>query len=552
MLYFTQGLTSVRLNRVAYLAASPRLSDLISCKFIILKHPFLYYEIKQGEVMTEDNVLGHLQQRLSVLDEEAERKTHYKDGTEYAVRPIFYRLKKHVDRFLEGEDVENVDIIPGLRGVGKTTLFYQLYNEFKHRFEQGNILYLTCDQINHYLDSSLNEALDVYEKRILGKNIENLDSEVLIFIDEAHYQDNWAPIIKSFADRSDKVMVIVTGSSSISLELSTDLSRRANVETLYPLRFFEYELFKNREEEGETVSPPRNLSQNLFKACFKDVSGDPDVRDNLIDKHSTKLRTQYFTQFGNDPEIELEKFLLNGGFPFCLSKRREEVYEDIFEVLNRVTTEDLEEFTNLGDKALKKAIPVLNLIAGAEDEISLQSITQSLEGISKSRVGDIIKAYQRAGVLHVAEPIGTAEQIQSKASKYFFSSPTIQASLLWNMGRMNRDNETLGSLLETEVAGQLFRRAKTNEETIEEVFYDYQDGGADFVVKLSRGEKCVIEVGWGDKSSKGVNQVANTLENVGGDYGLVVNSSDSDYTEVEVDGETKPVYFVPKQTFVML
>ena len=51
------------------------------------------------------------------------RLAHYVgEGTwKYPNRPVYYRVKKYVDDFLAGQREVRWIIIPGLRGVGKTT-----------------------------------------------------------------------------------------------------------------------------------------------------------------------------------------------------------------------------------------------------------------------------------------------------------------------------------------------------------------------------------------------------------------------------------------------
>ena len=45
----------------------------------------------------------------------------------FKLREEYYEIKRNVDDFLEGEDNNRYIILPGLRGVGKTTLIYQIY-----------------------------------------------------------------------------------------------------------------------------------------------------------------------------------------------------------------------------------------------------------------------------------------------------------------------------------------------------------------------------------------------------------------------------------------
>lgn len=63
----------------------------------------------------------------------------YRNETKIKRRSAFFKLKKHVDNFLEGSSENRFIVMPGLRGVGKTTLLFQLYDclidEKRHRTE---------------------------------------------------------------------------------------------------------------------------------------------------------------------------------------------------------------------------------------------------------------------------------------------------------------------------------------------------------------------------------------------------------------------------------
>ena len=44
-------------------------------------------------------------------------------------RDEYWKIKKHLDIFINGKNTENRFIVmPGLRGVGKTTILFQLYD----------------------------------------------------------------------------------------------------------------------------------------------------------------------------------------------------------------------------------------------------------------------------------------------------------------------------------------------------------------------------------------------------------------------------------------
>ena len=500
--------------------------------------------------MDQDNALGYVNRQINTLDSVAERETRYPDsGTDFAYRPIFYRLKSRVEDFLEGKYSNNI-IMPGLRGVGKTVLMFQVYNKFKKEFDDAHILYLSCDNITGPVNSTLEDTLDVYEKRILGERIENIRSKVLILIDEAHYQNNWDNIAKSFSDRNkENVMFIITGSSSLSLEMSTDMSRRSDTERTYPLRFYEYELLKSKNKEDGLIYPPTDNANKLFSACFKDI-GSPSTREDLLNTISSGLRREYFPEVDNDIEIELENFLTVGGFPFCLGRDKDKIFEKTIEISRRVTDQDIIELSDLSVTSVKRGMAILQYLADAE-ETSGNNIASRIGNVSGTTVGNILNAYEKAGMIHKINAAGSTSKVQSKPSKYFFTHPTLQSSFLWLTGDFDMKSETLGNLLETAVADILLRRKHTNSNIISEIFYDYKDGGADFVVKTADQRKIIMEVGWGDKSKKGIKQVSNSLDNVGGDYGIVVSDSAREREMVEVNEEEKPIFFVPKEVFIV-
>ena len=46
-------------------------------------------------------------------------------------RGIFQPVAREIRNFLQSKIQKNVIIIPGLRGIGKTTLLFQIYDHFK-------------------------------------------------------------------------------------------------------------------------------------------------------------------------------------------------------------------------------------------------------------------------------------------------------------------------------------------------------------------------------------------------------------------------------------
>ena len=74
-----------------------------------------------------------------------------RDGKKLKYRFEFEEIKNSIDEFIEGNELNRFIVLPGIRGVGKTTLLYQAYyyllNE-KHILP-NQIIYLSCDDLNN-------------------------------------------------------------------------------------------------------------------------------------------------------------------------------------------------------------------------------------------------------------------------------------------------------------------------------------------------------------------------------------------------------------------
>jgi len=140
--------------------------------------------------------------------------------------------------------LRRIEVIVGLRRVGKTTLMYQLIH---HLIESGisplNILYFSFDLEN----VNIVEMLKEYEEKVLKNKIR--DSSVYLFFDEIHKLTGWENKIKVLYDLYPKVKIFLSGSASLNIMRgsSESLAGRAKYHYLPPLKFREYLRFKNIE-----------------------------------------------------------------------------------------------------------------------------------------------------------------------------------------------------------------------------------------------------------------------------------------------------------------
>ena len=134
-----------------------------------------------------EEILKYVQNQLVQAPFRLRTYTQDEQGKKYPQRNIYIKIEKYLRDFLHGPNAQDRwIIIPGLRGVGKTTILAQLFLKHHQEAGQQRMLYISLDEVVNVLGSSLKDVLTVYE-RILGESFEKLTAPVFIFIDEAQY-----------------------------------------------------------------------------------------------------------------------------------------------------------------------------------------------------------------------------------------------------------------------------------------------------------------------------------------------------------------------------
>ena len=114
------------------------------------------------------------------------------DGKQLDCRDGYHRIEGYVDEFLNGYEDDRFIIMPGLRGLGKTTILLQIYDYLinEKKIKQNRVLYLSVDELRAYFGGRLIDVIDVFVNEIHGTSLVDLDEEVFILIDESHYDKN--------------------------------------------------------------------------------------------------------------------------------------------------------------------------------------------------------------------------------------------------------------------------------------------------------------------------------------------------------------------------
>ncbi len=452
-----------------------------------------------------------------VFDEKGKRMLH---------RNAYVRLAMHLQNFLAKKSNIRWLTMYGLRGAGKTTLLAQLYEQTK--IENKRKLFLSVDQALGIFGVSLKEILEVYEE-ILGGSFEQLTEPVFLFLDEVQYDEKWGLLLKTIYDRSNKVFIVATGSSALSLQASTDVVRRAVFEKLYPMSFTEFIKIKKQKTES------KGLSQSLREVLFN--SADAKSVFEGLKNLETKTR-QYWIDLNSQ---EIDQYMKFGTLPFMVALNNEAlVYDQIKKTLERVVSVDIPHITQFAADTVSKIPMVLYAIAETE-QLSLNSMAKNME-ISRPIITSILETLERTETIWRVYPHGSHMSQVRQASKYLFTSPAFRAMYFNFIGNTRLQDDYKGKLFEDTVGLYLNRlfSGKPNSS----ITYDGAVGGADFIVRDGKNF-FVIEVGTGEKSFK---QVETTMrkKGVNAKYGILISRS-----PLAVD-EAKNIVSVPISYFLLV
>lgn len=466
-------------------------------------------------------VEGLLRETKQVLEQRIRDRATAKP---YPERTMHVLTEKNIREHLEGRKSANWIIIPGLRGVGKSTLLAQLYLKLLRAKEAGIASYKDILLIHFSLDevatiqSNIREVLEAYEK-LIGINISTSKNPVFIFLDEVHYDPTWTSTLKIIHDKNPNVFIVCTGSSAISLQANTDESRRISIQRLYPASFAEHVMMRYGR-----FPTPAGLKAEIKKVLWASESAI-DVFSRL--KH---LEPKVNDVWGKIPADELLYYLIRGSIPFASALPDEQdALGKVQRTIESIIKIDLPLFKNFDNKTLKIIMPLLWKLANAGD-ISLRGLSTELQ-IDEKTLASILDSLEKTELIIKLLPFSESRngrlgmKITTKPNKYLFMSPTMRAAILNAIGGRGYINEKIGYLLEDAVG--LYFYKELMERHVASVMYIKDDSNlsADFIVEYARSF-IPVEVSWTD--NKKCSQVLSSMNEIDKcKYGLVLcNCSD--------------------------
>lgn len=451
----------------------------------------------------KEKLIRFLQEQIAQADFKARAYVFDEHNKKNPTRNCFVKLQMYIENFLHGNSAARWLLLSGFRGVGKTTLLSQLY--FENSNPHINRLYLSVDQVTQMLGVTLEEILLAYEE-LLGTVFERLDKPTLLFLDEIQYDKKWAITLKTTVfDRTNKIFILATGSSALSLESNPDVARRALSENVFPMSFTEY--LKIKEGKFEI----KGLTAKIRNALFESSSAE-NVFHKL--KESEKDVRIYWT--GID-RLEVDRYMKYGSLPFAVKLQNEGlVYDQIKKIIDRIISMDIVELGQFTTEIITR-IPELLYTVAATDSLNILNVAKDLN-LNRETVINILSALEKSETLVRVYPYGAHGTQVRKPSKYLFASPAFRSMYYNFIGNTITEPAYMGKLLEDTVGFYLNRYLSGKSYSIT---YDSAQAGADFIIRKGL-QNIIIEAGYG---KKGFAQIEHTFSRVQAKYGIAISMS---------------------------
>ncbi len=477
-------------------------------------------------------------------------------------------------------------VMPGLRGVGKTTLLAQLYNHPALGMLPAKKIYLSLDTLS-LTEASMNDFVEIIRH---WRHEIYRDEAFFIFLDEVHFDPQWATACKVIFDKIARVFLVCTGSSALSLRLSSDSARRLDVVKIHPLHLTEAVIIDQINRDFQKLTLPvkgldRHLQEGLFDAqnaeqvysklssCRQQVSAyyraieqvDPiygDYPDNqsmitrLLDDYINGYRTLPFfnsrsNQLTTPKQLGLIQSLANES-----EKDLSIVKSRILRTIRQTISEDVLRLFNAEPTGLNfqlrsstvNLLPRLILILANSANVSLAKIGKELGDTHQKTLKMMLKVLMISEMISEISPLGASLAKNSRTPKYLFCAPALRQSLVpLNPSSLIDQNDystrLRESLLEDTIMMYLERLfgQPADKRSIE---YDSEKNGASFIITPTglMSNAVIIETGYQKKNAK---QIHKTLKK-GGRYGLVVTTG----TDLRLDKFNRAVY-VPLEYFLL-
>lgn len=435
----------------------------------------------------------------------------YYKNKKFNPRSEFNEIKEFIDDFLDGDNINRFITLPGLRGVGKSTILFEIYDYLfnEKNIKPENILYISCEQLDNIEECDIYTTINDYIMNFHNSSLKTLDHEIFLLIDESHYDKNWSLAGKMIYDQTKKIFMIFTGSSALNLEYDAEASRRIINYNINPLNY----------------TQQLKLKYNYYPIEFSNSLKDLLFTGNAEDAMRLEKETSHdLLNLRGYESSDWDNYFRFGGFPQVMfDKRQREIVRKIFNSIDTVIRKDLGTIKNITTDTQSYAMRILKFMAQKyPGDVSQNKLSSELK-CSFSTINTLFYLFEKTQLLFHFDNYGGINHRIKKAQQYYFATPSIRHIINLNFGvtNLNKD-EYEGILFENLVASAIFNLMNDESFFDFSTYYEKRKGGVDLLLKKSFDNPIPIEVGHKNKSVK---QVKRAMNIYGSTHGIIVSQT---------------------------
>ncbi|WP_292791305.1 AAA family ATPase [Methanobrevibacter sp.] len=455
-------------------------------------------------------------------------------GVKFNHRDDFEEITTFIDEFIEGNNVNRYIVLPGIRGVGKTTILFQVYDYLMNQknINPNQILYFSCEELNKIEDCDIYDTIKYYLKTFHNSSLLTLDEKIFLLIDESHFDKDWSISGKLITDKSKNIFAIFTGSSSINLKYNAEAARRMIRYPITPLNYSQHLKLKYNYHT--------DISNDLIDLVFNGNVENAIIKEKQLNRDLLNLK--------NYNSMDWNNYFKFGGFPSVMhDTNHRNASKKLYYSVESVVTKDLGTMNNLTANSQTNALRLMKFLAEKyPGDISQNALANKIK-TSAGSVNTIMDLLEKTHLIFHTEPYSGANARVKRSWQYYFATPSIMHAINTKFGFSSINlTEYEGILLETLVGSNLVN-LKNSEQFFEfSIFndtYKVKKQRVDFIIKKEFDEVIPIEVGHGDKDT---NQIKDAIRRYKASHGIII--SDTTKTIEKVDN----VIFVPIKTFSLM
>lgn len=448
----------------------------------------------------------------------------------------YEKIIKYVDDFIEGRNINRFLVLPGIRGVGKTTLLFQIYEYLQKEkaISPQNILYFSCDRLKKFGNVDIFDVVNFYLEIYHNEIPETLSQPVFLLIDEAQYDKDWAFNGKLIFDASQNIFMIFSGSSALKLSSNPDAARRLLNIPIHPLTYSQHLKLKYGDFEND-------ISDHIIKLIFDgEMQGEGELERKILNVYSG---------FSGYELSEWRNFLQFGGFPYVSYNDKDEISKKLIEMVDKVITTDIDNIECLNGNTRYLAFQILNFIAFQNPGPVSKGSLSNLFDTNMNLVTKVLEVLEKTQLIHHVDPFTSSVKRTTKPCEYFFATSSLKHNLALDMGPALMEDETayMGKLLETYVASSFLNLDSMNVASYKTYYDDSKkkssDKNVDFIVQRGLERPIPIEVSFGEKGS---GQIRRAIAKYKSPHGVIISNTTSNIVKED------NIIYLPPEMFAFM